>query len=289
MYHRSAPAVHSTPTSATTSAASGGSRFSDPPFHQLDDADALRFELHRHLLGVWNYLKHYAPERERFTNYALEWFGSMPAKRESRRLMGDVIFTEHDCHTDRKWPDGVAYSGWWIDLHIKKGLLNPTAPGERENTDDNYKHWIRVAPFSVPLRSFYSRNVANLWMVGRCLSASHVGLGPNRVQLTVGAHGQAVGTAAAYALGHDLSPRQAADPAGAHVANIRQQLLRHDARLLGVRNSDPDDLALGARASASSSMPLDFGEPRRGERRRPAANRPTGGCRSTRRWARCCR
>ncbi|MGH8776448.1 MAG: FAD-dependent oxidoreductase [Jiangellaceae bacterium] len=231
------------------------------PFHQIDDNAAIREELHRHVLGVWNYLKNHSPEQDRFANYVLDWIGMIPGKRESRRLVGDITVTEHDCHTDRQWPDGVAYASWWIDLHIKGGINNREAPGERENIDKRYSDYIRVVPFSLPLRAFYSRNVANLWMTGRLLSVTHVALGPVRVQVSLAAQGQAVGTAAAHAVAHRLTPRQVADPDGPHLQPVRQRMLRQDARLLGVRNTDPDDLALSATATASSAIPLALPDP----------------------------
>lgn len=233
------------------------------PFHQIDDNAAIRDELHRHVLGVWNYIKNHSPNKEHFTNFALDWVGQIPGKRESRRLVGDVTVTEHDCHTERHWPDGVAYAGWWIDLHIKGGINNKEEPGEREDIDDNYKHWIRVAPFTIPLRAYYSRNVANLWMTGRLLSVTHVALGPVRVQLSLGLQGQSVGTAAAYAVGHGITPREAASPDGSHIATIRRQLLHDDIHVFDLRHDDPTDVALGATATASSEMPFDLGEPNR--------------------------
>ena len=231
------------------------------PYHQVEDTPAIREELHRHALGVWNYIKNYSPYREKASTYVLNWIGMLPGKRESRRLIGDVTVTEHDCHKDRRWPDGVAYAGWWIDLHMRGGILNGLDPGERENVDDNYKHWIRVSPFTIPLRAYYSRNVENLWMAGRILSVTHVALGPLRVQLSLGLAGQAVGTAAAYAVSNDLTPRETADPDRAHISEIRQRLLRDDSHILGLRNEDPNDLALKATASATSEAPFSLGEP----------------------------
>ncbi|SBT65766.1 FAD dependent oxidoreductase [Micromonospora sediminicola] len=231
------------------------------PFHQIDDYEAIRDELHRHVLGVWNYLKNHSPEKERFTNYVLEWIGQIPGKRESRRFVGDVTVTEQDCHADRRWPDGVAYASWWIDLHIKGGINNREAPGERENIDKRYSDYIRVVPFSLPLRAFYSRNVENLWLAGRIYSVSHIALGPVRVQQTLAAAGQAVGLAAAHALRHGVTPRALADPDGPYIQPLRQDLLRHDARLLGVRNTDPTDLARTANVTASSSVPLALPDP----------------------------
>ncbi len=230
------------------------------PFHQIADNQAIRDELHAHVLGVWDYIKNHGEHREAVANHALEWIGMVPGKRESRRLVGDVVVREQDVHHDRRWPDGVAYAGWWIDLHIPGGILNKTDPGERENADRNYKHWIRIPPFTLPLRAFYSRNVRNLWMAGRCLSVTHVALGPSRVMQTLGHMGHAVGLAAAYALEHGLSPREVAAPDGPHIQPLRQRMLRDDVRLLGVRNADSDDLARDAVASASGEAAFDLGE-----------------------------
>lgn len=231
------------------------------PYRQIEDTQAVKEELLKHVLGVWNYIKNYSPDKEIAKNYALEWIGAIPGKRESRRLMGDVILTEHDVHNDPRWADAVASAGWIIDLHIKGGILNKNEPGEPSHADANYRHWIHVPPFSVPLRALYSRNVENLWMAGRNLSATHVAFGAVRVQSVLANHGQAVGTAAAYALTHNLSPRETAQPDGEHIGKIRQQIIRDDVQVLGFENEDASDLARQAKASATSDAPLDFGEP----------------------------
>lgn len=228
------------------------------PWHQIDDNAAIRHELHRHVLGVWNYIKNHAPFREQARNYALDWIGMIPGKRESRRLVGDVLLTEQDCHDDRRWPDAIGFAGWWIDLHVKGGINNKIDPGERENADRNYKHWIRVPTFTLPLRCFYSRNVENLWMAGRCLSTTHVALGPVRVMQSLGQMGQAVGMAAGYAVREGLTPRETAAPDGPHIGPLQQRMLKADIRIPGIRNDDPADLARTATTSASSDAPLQF-------------------------------
>lgn len=98
-------------------------------------------------------------------------------------------------------------------------------------------------------------------MAGRLLSVTHVALGPGRVQLTLALQGQAIGTAAAYAIRNNLTPRQVANPEGEHIQRIRQQLLRDDVHVLGLRNNDPADFARSAQASATSELALDFGLP----------------------------
>lgn len=232
------------------------------PYHQIDDAEpGVRQEIWRHVFGVWNYLKNHAPNKARFETFVLEWVGQLVGKRESRRLMGDVVLTENHCVADQHWPDAVAYASWWIDLHSPMGINNKKAPAAWESQDKRFENYARISPFSIPLRCYYSRNVENMWMAGRDISVTHLGLGPVRVMLTCGAQGESVGTAAAYAVQRGLTPRQTADPAGEHIRVIQQQLLRQDSRQLSLKNEDPDDHALRAHASASSSSALAFPDP----------------------------
>ena len=42
----------------------------------------------------------------------------MAGKRESRRLLGDLILTEQDVRQQRQFPDACLVSPWHIDLHI---------------------------------------------------------------------------------------------------------------------------------------------------------------------------
>jgi len=231
------------------------------PYHQVTDAEEIKSELIAHVLGVWDYMKNYGPERERLATFGLEWIGMLPGKRESRRLMGDVILTEADEHVDRRWPDRISHAGWYIDQHTVGGILNIEEPAELSHADESYYSWTHVAPFTIPLRSSYSRNVANLWMSGRILSTSHVGLGPVRVQATLALHGQAVGTAAAMATAAEVSPRTFSNPEGGYLDGLHQALLREDLHVMGASNTDADDLARTATLTASSDAALDLGEP----------------------------
>ena len=64
-----------------------------------------------------------------------------------------------------------------------------------------------MAKWYFPFRCLYSRDVPNLMMAGRCLSASHVGLGSPRVMNTTGQMGVAVGYAAAICKQYGITPR----------------------------------------------------------------------------------
>ena len=60
----------------------------------IHDADALRHELLRIALGVWDHVKNRGDHGA--DNWVLDWIGFLPGKRESRRYVGDVIITQQD-------------------------------------------------------------------------------------------------------------------------------------------------------------------------------------------------
>ena len=63
--------------------------------------------------------------------------------------------------------------------------------------------------FEIPYRSIYSRDIDNLWVAGRCISADHGAQGPIRIIPPCVMTGEAAGTAAALALKHGAgSPRE---------------------------------------------------------------------------------
>jgi hypothetical protein len=101
-----------------------------------------------------------------------------------------------------------------------------------------------------PLRSLYSRNISNLLMAGRNISASYVAFTSARVMATCAVEGQAIGTAAAQCVKARLVPRELARDE-AQVAKLRQSLLRDDQTIKGLTNQDPLDLARQAAVTAS--------------------------------------
>jgi hypothetical protein len=217
---------------------------------QLDsikDNERIRHELLRIALGVWDYIKNSGHHPDS-ANWALEWVGALPGKRESRRFLGPHILTEHDVLGGKLFPDEVAYGGWPIDLHPPSGV---DVPEEAPYTPTHFPH-----VYSIPLRSYHSRNVANLFFAGRNISASHVGFASTRVMKTCAVGGQAIGTAAALWLRtHAAEPDIAAYSTPDRIRDLQQTLLRDDAFLPGLRNEDPRDVARHAMASASSASP----------------------------------
>ena len=203
----------------------------------IADAGDIAWELKKIAYGVWAYMKNHPDGRCR--NYELDWIGSLPGKRESRRFVGDHILNQNDIMDGGKFPDTVCYGGWTLDNHHPDAFLH-----------EGYvsTHHVPPSPFGIPLRSLYSRNIENLFFAGRNISCTHMGLSACRVMATCALMGQAVGTAAALACKYKIPPREVQRK---HIAEVQQLLLEDDVMLPGFRRPVSD-----LTAAAVSDYPL---------------------------------
>jgi hypothetical protein len=211
----------------------------------LKDNPAIRHELLRIALGVWDYVKN-SGDHPDSAHWALDWVGALPGKRESRRFLGPHVLTQQDLESGRLFPDTVAYGGWPLDLHPPEGIdAIDEAPCRHIHLPNLY---------AIPLRALHSRNVANLFFAGRNISATHVAFASTRVMATCAVMGQAVGTAAALAAAAGARAI-ATHFTPAEISRLQQRLLRDDAFLPGLRGEDPADLGRTAVVSASGEAP----------------------------------
>ena len=207
----------------------------------ITDNERIRFELLSIVTGVWDYIKN-SGDFPDSRNWAMDWIGMMPGKRGSRRLLGDHVLTQQDL-MQGTFADGVAIGGWAMDAHPPEGFDRPDLP---PNT-------VLRPPevYPIPLRSMYSRNISNLMMAGRNISASYVAFTSARVMATCAVIGQAVGTAAAQCIEAGILPRDLAGKAK-HVEHLQQTLLRDDQSIKNVPNRDARDVARQAAVTASA-------------------------------------
>lgn len=205
----------------------------------IDEYEQIRDELVSCIYGIWDHLKNGGDHGAE--NYDLEWVGMLPGSREGRRLIGDYILNENDILSNRQFEDAVAYGGWPMDIHTAKGLYDfDELPSRVKSFDGAY---------TIPYRSYYSKNISNLMMAGRDISASKMAMGSTRVMGTCAVGGQAVGTAAALCIKYDCDPRGAQE----HMRELQQMLLKDDAYIPGIWNEDPKDLARRAKVTATSA------------------------------------
>lgn len=208
----------------------------------VKDGQKNRHDLLSVLFGVWDYIKNSGnhPDSE---NWALSWVGMIPGKRESRRIVGDYIMKQEDVQSPKLFADRVSYGGWPLDDHPPGGM-NTTGVVPYISIPLN-------APYSIPFKSLYCKNIKNLLMAGRNVSVSHVALSSTRVMATCAAMGQAIGTAIAYCNKYSLSPAGLGHQAQ-HMNRLQQQLQRQDQAILGIKNEDENDLARTTKVKASS-------------------------------------
>ena len=183
----------------------------------IKDAEAIRDELMRITYGVCDYIKNRAPERKQAENWAIDWIGSLPGKRENRRYLGDHILTQNDVRDGGRFEDTIAYGGWSMDDHHPAGIYFPGKPTIFHPAP---------SPYGIPYRSLYSRNVPNLLFAGRNISVTHAALSSTRVMGTCALLGQAAGTAAALCIRHSRSPRDLSS--GANLRELQQTLMDND-------------------------------------------------------------
>ena len=221
----------------------------------VHETEIIAEKLNQIVYSIWDYLKNKSAIKDEITNYELDWVGTIPGKRESRRLTGEHVLSQNDIDEQRKFPDAATYGGYGFDDHGAKGFFDNEFPS---------MHSANKGPFNIPLRSLYSKDIANLFMGGRNISATHIGLTATRVQYTCSQIGQAAGTAAAVCFNEKKMPGELVRSEG--INKYQRVLLKDDHHIHEVDYVDEDNLAPLAKITASSRLTLsdvsDHPEPR---------------------------
>jgi hypothetical protein len=179
--------------------------------HAIDELELIRDWNLRAVFGAFTALKHGA-EKDKHANSALKWVAYVGGPRESRLLEGDVVLTREDIVSGREFPDGCVPTTWDIDLHYPKEQYAKKFPDNPFISRAEFGAGVdRKNGYPVPYRCFYSKNVPNLFMAGRCISVNHEALGTVRVMRTCGMMGEVVGKAAYLCVLRDTTPRNVYD------------------------------------------------------------------------------
>ena len=155
-------------------------------------ADA-EIEGRRQAHKVIGFLKRHVPG---FAKAHLISTGSQVGIRETRRIVGEYTLTGEDVLEARRFPDAVARGSYPIDIHDPSG-----------------KNWgVRFVKdggaYDIPYRCLVPREIENLLVAGRCISADHQAMGSTRVMAPCMALGQAAGLAAALSVQQEVAPRR---------------------------------------------------------------------------------
>ena len=170
----------------------------------IEKAEYIRDLNLRAMFGAWDTLKNVDGE---YPNHRLTFCAYIAGKRESRRLLGDVVLTKQDVQKGKYQEDGCVPSTWSFDVHYPdRRYYAAFHEGDAFLANAYYEHF--DGPYFIPYRVMYSRNVNNLFMAGRNVSVSHDALGTVRVMRTGGMMGEVVGYAAKYCRKYNITPRQ---------------------------------------------------------------------------------
>ncbi|MBL9179232.1 MAG: FAD-dependent oxidoreductase [Verrucomicrobiaceae bacterium] len=131
-------------------------------------------------------IEHLRMALEEFVNARVTALPARAGIRESRRWVGELVLTEEDMLESRCGDQAVANATWPLELReTARGprLLYPREP----------------KACGIPLGCLRARDLRNVFIAGRCLSATHRAQAGIRVMGTALATGQAAGIAAASA------------------------------------------------------------------------------------------
>ena len=164
----------------------------------IHETEEIKYELWKVVYGVWDYIKN-SGEFEDVDNLTLEWAGTIPGKRESRRFEGLYMMKQQDVIEQRRFDDAIGFGGWAIDLHPADGVYSEKS---------GCTQWHSKGVYDIPYRSYVSKDIDNLFLAGRIISASHVAFGSTRVMATTAFTAQAVGMAASMCKAESINPAQ---------------------------------------------------------------------------------
>ncbi len=206
----------------------------------IHDSEDIKQELWKVVYGIWDYIKNSGKFPEMAT-YTLEWVGTIPGKRESRRMKGLYTLTQQDISEQRKHYDAVSYGGWAIDLHPSNGVY---ADGRACN------QWHSKGVYQIPYRCYLGSNIDNLMFGGRIMSSSHVANGSTRVMCTSASGGQAIGMALALCVEKNRMPADYVAPE--LIGELQQALIEAGQYIPGVEIHDDKNLINSASIKVSS-------------------------------------
>lgn len=173
----------------------------------INELELIRDWNFRAVFGAFSALKH-GPEKEKYANAAMKWVAYVGGPRESRMIEGDIVLTREDIVQKKMYPDGCVPTTWDIDLHYPKEQYAKKFPDNPFISRAEFGAGVdRQNGYPVPYRCFYSKDVPNLFMAGRCISVNHDALGTVRVMRTCGMMGEVVGKAAYLCVKHSITPR----------------------------------------------------------------------------------
>lgn len=196
---------------------------------QIKDGEWMRDYMLCVIYGNWDYLKHSSETSAEYARRRLLPFSPVLGKRESRRIVGDYIFSQCDIydegHYERegRWkdlPDAAVYATYPVDQHFPQPGNTENFPGmeflsimkHNDNPLGIAKAYVTRGvnvnlPYMIPYRCFYSADIDNMFMAGRNISGTRLAMASYRVMATTSYMGEVVAMAAKICCEKGCTPR----------------------------------------------------------------------------------
>lgn len=155
-------------------------------------------------------LKDYRPDA--FANAFIVKTAILPGVRDSRRIVGDYVFTADDWHARRTFDDEIGRNCYFIDVH---------------KANHPQIHYGRGESHGIPYRCMTPSKLRNVLTAGRCISTDDESYGSLRVMPNCLVTGEAAGVAAFLAMRDN-----AADIHSVDTDRLRSILRHHGAYFL---------------------------------------------------------
>lgn len=210
----------------------------------IHETEEIKYELWKIIYGVWDYIKN-SGEFEGVENMTLEWVGTVPGKRESRRFEGLYMMKQQDVINQSKFDDAIAHGGWAIDLHPADGVYSEKS---------GCTQWHAKGIYDIPYRSFVSKDIDNLFLAGRIISATHVAFGSTRVMATTGLCAQAIGAAANICISKNIKPAEVLE--NGIIKELQNELNLFGQSIPNIPIKKESNLLSTANITASSTLSL---------------------------------
>lgn len=157
-----------------------------------DDLSRAEIESRRQAWELIRFFRSHCPGLE---NAQLVATGTQVGVRETRHILGDYVLNGEDVLEGHKFEDSIAQCSYPIDIH------DPQGPRGR-------LEGIHADHYEIPYRCLVPRQVNNLLVAGRPISADHEGAASARVIPPCYATGEAAGTAASLSIQQGVTPRE---------------------------------------------------------------------------------
>ena len=166
--------------------------------------------------------------------------------RDSRRIVGEYVFTRKDLREGRTFDDDICLITLrWPDLPVTEDGGYVFHPGDGTEGSESHKRQTQDVPyfqtiFGVPYRCLVPKNIDRLLIAGPAISMTYMAHepGPSRGMVPCMHWGQAAGTAAAIAIKQGILPRNIDISVLRKMLEAQGAVLRKDAVDLSEVNSD---------------------------------------------------